>query len=289
MKTKTNNRKKLGVIAVLLVMLIAIGVAAGTTFAKYISSASVESQQATVAKWGFTLTANAPDLFATDYGNASDSYATALPSTSSTAGVVSSASVTSGSRSKVVAPGTKGSAKFISINGSAEVDSVLKIVIDKNFATPKLSNGTTANDYYPLVWKINGTRVGNASTGVVTANDFATTIKTLLQAALPSGVTATTSTDTAGNYVLTVELPANTGFSSAFEIEISWEWPYESSSTSDDEKKAVNDKDTLLGSLTAGTLDRTEYKNYYDNSVTTASIGISTTIEQVQKFPSQQN
>ena len=114
---KFNKRKSLIVIAmfVLLAVLIAMS---GMTFARYISSKEVPTQSATVAKWGFVVSADADALFGSDYKGTT--LATVVANTEEQLSVSAESAAEGQTRGLVVAPGTTGSMTF-SITGEAEV------------------------------------------------------------------------------------------------------------------------------------------------------------------------
>ena len=138
MKNKT--KKRLGVVAAMLGLVVAIGAVAGNTLAKYISSVKVESEVATVAQWGYTVTANASDLFSKTYaGNkiaASNADSLDVKATA-----------------KVVAPGTSSAndaegaegALVVTINGNGSSCLVRPNASDKCFPTedPRFPGGHT--------------------------------------------------------------------------------------------------------------------------------------------------
>lgn len=268
MKNNDNKTKKrIGIVAIMLVLLLAVGATAGITLAKYISSATVQSQTATVAKWGYTLTADGSGLFGTNYGNVSDNFATKV---SDNGVVVSSTS------NNVVAPGTKGSATILTINGSSEVDAVLTIDVS-NFQTIHLTDGSSLN-YYPIKWKMNGTEIGTSN--VVTANDFASAIATALQV---QGV-LTGATVKVDNSIVTVNLPASTASINNFQLTLSWEWAL---STPKDSSGYYDAEDTILGQIAnAGGTTGAAF-TAYNGSVWQINLGLSASVEQVQKFESQ--
>ena len=272
METNKENKRKtrIGIVAVILVLLIAVGAVTGITLAKYVTSANITTQTATAAKWGFTLTADSSALFGTKYGSVSDNFASVINNGN---GVVVSGS----SDSNVVAPGTKGEAKVLSINGSAEVDAMLTITVNNSFKTIHLTNNVDT-DYYPIKWKVNGSQV--SVDNAVSANAFATAIAAELNKTLPSGVTASIN-----NNVITVELPANTTINN-FQLTISWEWALQTSKGDSGDTYYVVD-DTILGKIAQFGTDG-EFSSYA-GSETKIEFGLSANVEQVQQFPSQQN
>lgn len=267
METNKDNKRKtrIGIVAVILVLLIAIGSVIGITLAKYVTSADITTQTATVAKWGYTLTGSAAELFGTKYGSVSENFATA-----SDQGVV-----VNGGSNKVVAPGTKGSASVLTISGSAEVDAVLTITVSDGFKTIHLTNSDNI-DYYPIKWSVNGTQV--ATDNAVTADKFATAIATALNAKLPSGVTSSVN-----NNVITVNLPAGTQISN-FELTISWEWALQTPKGDDGDN--YNAEDTILAQIAQAGGTEGAFSDY-DGSSWTMSLGLSANVVQVQQFTSQ--
>ena len=65
---KKNLKKKILMVTGLALLLGLVGYTGGTTYAKYVTTADTVSQTATVAKWGYTMSANAADLFGDAYG-----------------------------------------------------------------------------------------------------------------------------------------------------------------------------------------------------------------------------
>ena len=79
METNKDNKRKtrIGIVAIILVLLVAVGSVIGITLAKYVTSSDITTQTATVAKWGYTITADSSSLlFGTNYGSVSDNFAT---------------------------------------------------------------------------------------------------------------------------------------------------------------------------------------------------------------------
>lgn len=276
MKTKT--KKRLGLVAVLLVLILAIGAAAGTTLAKYISSATKDSETATVAEWGYTISTGTKDLFSTQYDQTK-----IVEANNGTLDVKASA--------KVVAPGTSSSdaegTMTITIIGSAQVDAKLEINVGA-FETVWLKANTDANaaltnDYYPLEWKVNTTTVSTATEP--NNATLATAIKDALNVGgvLPQGITA--SIDSKKPNVITVDLPESTNLNVS--LTISWVWQFNNNH---------DVEDTILGWLAGGVegeqgtsadggttttmVDLDEYNEGDYNLKTT--LGLSLTITQTQ-------
>lgn len=240
MENKT--KKRLGIVAIMLVLLLAIGATAGTTLARYISSAKVESQTATVAKWGYTLTADTSKMFGEKYGDAAEQLAK----------VVSDNAVVASARSKnVVAPGTEGS-MTIQILGSSEVNAQLELDLTDAFSTIYLKKGATADGdkdngtvntgaitYYPIKWAvaIGATATSFESKDITSAKDLGD----LVVKAVENKFTAKNE---AGK--VTIQIPANSvNLKTNNQITIAWKWDLGSTNVND--KDNIND--TILGYL----------------------------------------
>lgn len=148
MEKSRKNRKVMAIVAMVLMVCLILAMGA-VTFAKYITSGTTGDQTATAAKWGFVVTVNADNLFATDYSVA-DSGTLATKATGE--GVAINAD------SIVVAPGSTGS-MTITISGSA--DTLAKLTIADEGTPSEIHFG----DYYPVKWtlKDGDTTVGTAN------------------------------------------------------------------------------------------------------------------------------
>lgn len=180
MEERKSNKKTRGIIiAAMVLLLVAILCLCGTTFAKYITSTSVPTQQATVAKWGFVVNANADKLFGTGYKNTEVKAA-------SDAGVdvKSSVNLTDSTELRdVVAPGTTGAMTF-SVSGQAEVLAQITLTM-KEVKEIVLKDGGGAVVYNPIKWTlmsgtdgvtygtevVKDTTLANIATEVAKAND----------------------------------------------------------------------------------------------------------------------
>lgn len=145
---ETKTRKKSVILAAIVLLLIAVIALGATTYAKYITSANTTAQ-ATVAKWGFTVTANADDFFSDAYNKGEKVDATV----EGTAVDVKASGLT-------VAPGTRGS-MTVTLNGSAEVKAQLKVTAEGTDVALKDAEGSVV--YNPVKWTL---KKGN--TAVVT-------------------------------------------------------------------------------------------------------------------------
>ncbi len=225
MEDKKTNKKTRGIIiAAMVLLLIAIMCFCGVTFARYITKSSVPTQQATVAKWGFVVSANAENLFGKGYNQGE---IVAKPDESGAVVDVKAATST-------VAPGTKGEMTF-GVTGSAEVLAQLKMTVKAD--TLKDISLTQGGDVYtPIKWKLEkgtdgttyGTEVakGTLSEIVNKVNEINSTIKI--------------------------------GESVSDYYKLSWEWVFDTDADSEDDDV----KDTILGyAATANSAEQT-FGNY---------------------------
>lgn len=151
MEKSRKSKKALIIVAIALMAALVVGMGA-MTYSKYITTGA-SSATATAAKWGFVVTANAQDLFGSDY---TKNGATATKVASG--GVAVSASESG----LTLAPGTSGSMN-ITVNGTAEVLAQLTFAISQTSLIG--IDYTEGEDYYPIKWtlKKNGVAVDGAS------------------------------------------------------------------------------------------------------------------------------
>ena len=152
---KKDNRKSIFVIGLLLLLVAVIGFG-GYTLSKYVTDKQA-SGNASVAKWGFTVTSDSANLLGSDYAyNAGKSNSIKTDSTSATL-TVSASTPTSGTRSNLVAPGTTGSMTF-EIGGTAEVKATVDIDMTVNsdvvLKYKTAANEPTALEYNPVKWTL---------------------------------------------------------------------------------------------------------------------------------------
>ena len=225
MEEKKTNKKTRGIIiAAMVLLLIAIMCFCGVTFARYITKSSVPTQQATVAKWGFVVSANAEKLFGKGYNKGE---IVAKPDEAGAVVDVKAATST-------VAPGTKGEMTF-GVTGSAEVLAQLKMTVKAD--TLKDISLTQGGDVYtPIKWKLEkgtdgttyGTEVakGTLSEIVNKVNEINSTIKI--------------------------------GESVSDYYKLSWEWVFDTDADSEDDDV----KDTILGYAAKATSAEQTFGNY---------------------------
>ena len=258
---KKQKQKKILVVAALALMIALVSGMGAMTYARYISSAKVDPQQATAAKWGFVVTADTSKLFSTDYTLVSGQYAT--PTTLDNGVAVNAHADTVGN---IVAPGTSGS-MTISVSGVSEVLAKLTLKVDDGSKDIKLDS------HKPIKWTLNK-KVGDSAAADVDGAvkvDFATLVTKLAaeSAVIPAG------TEKVVTYT------------------ISWVWEF-------DVDSATNIKDTIIGFKSAGVayaalsttydMNGAAYSthisgdnyNSADYISTTLSFSMSITVEQIQ-------
>lgn len=155
--SKKDNRKSILVIGLLLLLVAVIGFG-GYTLSKYVTKKSVKDNNAQVAKWGFTVTADTENLFNKNYKAgvkaADDAEAANLD-------------VKASGNYNVVAPGLSGSMTF-KIEGTAEVRAKLAIAMseDKDIKLSYKKDSVAGEDYYPVKWTLTKTgATGNVAQG----------------------------------------------------------------------------------------------------------------------------
>lgn len=244
---KKNNRRSILVIALLLMLVAVIGFG-GYTLSKYVTKKEA-SANASVAKWGFTATADAGNLFGTNYKFV-DTNSVVTPDTTKL-------TVKSSDDNKKVAPGTTGSMTF-SIKGSAEVLAQVKIeMTETHDVVLNYKKGETTSIYNPVLWTLTK-KTGATTTTLVngdTLNRVAEELKKVNNEYAPN------STALDDEYTL------------------SWAWTFHTS----DEDDIL---DTLLA-MYANDNQNTTNRDYsvVENGTTntTVSFKLSISIEQLQK------
>ena len=245
---KKDNRKSIFVIGLLLLLVAVIGFG-GYTLSKYVTKKNA-SGSASVAKWGFTVSADAKNLLGQEYK---------YDGTNSTVNaggdkVTVKANTSAGN---IVAPGTTGSMTF-TIGGTAEVKATIavdmKVTSDvvlkyKTTAAPE----ETPVEYYPVKWALKKT-VDTTTTTVVEN-------RTLAQLK-----------DDLATLNATVE--AGAAYANAATYTIEWAWAFEVD-------EATNELDTFLGKI-ANDADATDDKYTKQDGTSTAfnfTLDISVTQE----------
>lgn len=156
---KKNNMRSMIIVALLLLLVAVIGFG-GYTLSKFVSEKS-EAGTAQVAKWGYTLKADATKLFGENYKLDGDK--SIVASAEDTSFTVSASTATN---ANLVAPGTTGSMTF-SVKGNAEVKAKLNIefTATSDIVLNYTKDGVAGTAYTPVKWTLKkGTEVVKAGT-----------------------------------------------------------------------------------------------------------------------------
>lgn len=270
---KKENKRRKGLIFVILLALVVALAFGGYTFSKYITTKQ-QSGQAQVAKWGFKISVNAADLFGKNYIWDNDKNGSIVTNETEKTKVT----VKADGNYNVVAPGTKGSMTF-KVEGKAEVLAQLKLKLsDVKDIVLKIAKGGTTYEYYPVKWTL--TKVG------VTAP--------LVNGGKLSDV-ATKLNDVSAEWNRNINV--NTDITpEKYDFTLSWEWAFDGSAVPAD-LAALNLKadvlDTILGYLMNGTtvddicaqlgLNSTEYTINNTDSVLQTEFKLDIEVVQLQK------
>ena len=190
-----------------------------TTFAKYTTDGSA-TDEARVAKWGVEVTVTGNDAFKTDYEKDDNNYSGTY-----------SVSAVSTSRDNLLAPGTNGNLLSVSIEGTPEVATEVKVEF-----TFELGDNWVAGGYYcPLVINVDGTDINGNDFD--SANEFEAAVIAAVLAECKNGNAA----ESAGVYTYDVNETIDAG------VVVTWAWAYEGAVGSEQ----TDEKDTILGSAAA--------------------------------------
>ena len=252
-------------IALLLVLALALG---GFTFARYISQGN-GSDSATVAKWGWTISADAGSFFGKKYAGQGLSTVTEGDE---------NLSVKASGDSNVVAPGTTGSFTF-SIGGSAEVASKITvaltgkdIVLKATVTTGEPSaSETTTYTYSPIKFSLQ--KDEEAAEEDLTFAELQEKLAALSAEAVAAGET----------------------YAGAGEYTVTWEWAFDNASATatkvgNGADLDGNACDTILGLYAASqkpTVTHNDVEYTIDQTPETGtnielSLELSITVEQIQ-------
>lgn len=227
-ETKRNTSKR-NLLLVALLLLVAVFTFGGYTLSKYISTESSDSS-ATVAKWGFNVSATDNELFGTGYSSKDGTIATV----DNESGAAVKVSAESGD-ALLVAPGTKGAMSF-TVSGKAEVASKLSIDFTGS-QDIKLVKGSELT-YLPILWSAEITGVDGAS--VESARELSVLGENINTALSNAGLTA-----------IDVNKDVNVT------ITISWEWKLTNDESAYDKGSSsvlsVDECDTALSLFAQGT------------------------------------
>ncbi len=269
---KKENKRRKGLIFVMLLALVVALAFGGYTFSKYITTKQ-QSGQAQVAKWGFKISVNAADLFGKNYiWDNGQNGSVVTNETDKTKVTVQAAT---DNTNNVVAPGTKGSMTF-KVEGKAEVLAQLKLELSgvKDIVL-KIAKGGTTYEYYPVKWTL--TKV-DAAAPLVNGGKLSEVMTKL--------------NDVSAEWNSKIEV--NTEITHDFTL--SWEWAFDGSDVPAD-LTALGLKadvlDTILGYLMNGTtvddicaqlgLNSTEYTINKTDSVLQTEFKLDIEVVQLQK------
>ena len=191
-KKQERNTKRYVIIVAMILLLLAMIAFCGFTFAKYITSTTVPTQQATVAKWGFVINANTDHMFGKEY------------KTGGTVAASGDTDIIASSTANIIAPGTNGYMTF-GVTGTAEVLANLKIEFTASDVASLTNNDDAEDVYYPIKWtlkqKVSGTYT------VVTGCENNDTLETIVEK-------------------LTTDTQIALGGTANYEYELSWKWDF---------------------------------------------------------------
>ena len=261
------NKKTVLIIAIALLLVLALALG-GFTFARYISQGN-GSDSATVAKWGWTISADAGSFFGKKYAGQGLSTVTEGDE---------NLSVKASGDSNVVAPGTTGSFTF-SIGGSAEVASKITvaltgkdIVLKATVTTGEPSaSETTTYTYSPIKFSLQ--KDEGAAEEDLTFAELQKKLAALSAEAVAAGET----------------------YAGAGEYTVTWEWAFDNASATvtkvgDGADLDGNACDTILGLYAASqkaTVTHNDVEYTIDQTPETGtnielSLELSITVEQIQ-------
>lgn len=252
---KLNKKQKrtatIASMAALLAVVLGMG---GQTFAKYITTTETGTVQATVAKWGYVINANATGMFKNSYETET------TPAPNGADGVSVKAT------NAKVAPGTSGS-MTITVTGVSEVDATVSFTTgDTEWQDVKLTDNIAVDKttgYNPVLWTLTGedSTIKNASLADV-ENYFKT--KTFHFEAEDYNSAQNAS-------------KVNISYT------LSWAWAFEKGN--EDHNKHINDYyDTLLGRAGTATQVNSEKIGTVDHTysyVTEINFSLGVTVAQV--------
>ncbi len=265
-----NKRKKVFLIATLLLALLLIFAFGTYSLSKYVSQ-DKGSGDATIAKWGYKVDVNADNLFGQKYANSEGDFATVTEGEDNL--------VVKGTSGNVIAPGTTGS-MTISVTGNAEVAAELTVAMNAtSVPTFVVTTGelepTVKYTYSPVKFQV---KVGGVAQEISSGADE--TVGTLQD--------VETYLETTSNWGFTPYTEINK------EFEIVWEWAFTSETpiSADGElgeTLPVDVLDTWFGQYKADGTETFEHgeKQYSvvtEETKTELTFDISVSLEQVQEL-----
>ncbi len=245
---KKDNRKSIFVIGLLLLLVAVIGFG-GYTLSKYVTEKK-ETGSASVAKWGFTVTSDAKNLFGANYEFKDGATNSTVTETNDAAKLT----VKADDNTKRVAPGTTGSMTF-TIGGTAEVKAAVAInmTVTKDVVLKYTATGVTGvKEYNPVKWTLK-----KGANKLVENSTLAAIAAELNKAAYDETINPGADYTNAATYT------------------IEWKWDFEGG----------NDAlDTFLGTI-ASTPSTTTYGNYTkaEDTSTEIKFDLNISITQVKE------
>lgn len=246
---KKDNRKSIFVIGLLLLLVAVIGFG-GYTLSKYVTKKNA-SGKASVAKWGFKVSADASNLLGKEY-----KYNGANSTVNGDQGITVKAKTSEGN---IVAPGTAGSMTF-TIDGTAEVKAAIEVKMNvtsdvvlkyKTTAAPE----ETALVYNPVKWALKKT-VGATTTTVVENQTLAQLRDELAK--------------------LNATVEAGADYANAATYTIEWAWAFEVD-------EATNRLDTFLGKIAHDKDATDDTYTKQDGTSTTFEFTLDISVTQVKE------
>lgn len=234
---------------ILLVLTLITSCFVGGTFAKYVSKGE-GNDSARVAKWGVVVT-GAGDAFSKEYATDDET-------------VKDSIGVSVKSDVAVIAPGTSGEFKGISLTGTPEV--AVKI---NTIATVDLGGDWILDSgkfYCPIIFNINGVKISGLEYS--SAEEFEADLKTKIEGAASGNVQAGVNLANPSNPLDVPTLFQKNGDGSS---KIKWEWAFEDGHNQLDTYaiKQTDEDDTELGNKAV------------DGDAPTISLKLETTVTQI--------
>lgn len=243
---KKDNRKSIFVIGLLLLLVAVIGFG-GYTLSKYVTEKNA-SGKASVAKWGFTVSADATNLLGKEY-----KYNGASSTVNGDQGITVKAKTSEGN---IVAPGTTGSMTF-TIAGSAEVKAKVEIAFTANKdVVLEYKKGGTAGTYNPVKWTLK-----KGEDILVENSTLAAIADELNKAVYDETINPGASYTNAGTYT------------------IEWVWAFDDTTANPDADKL----DTLLGWTASGATIPTDYGFTVETAGTNTTIDFALNISITQE------
>lgn len=261
---KKDNRKSIFVIGLLLLLVAVIGFG-GYTLSKYVTEKK-KTGNASVAKWGFTVTSDTNNLFGKNY-----KYDTAKNSSVvTTDDTAATLTVKASDTENRVAPGTTGSMTF-EIGGTAEVKATVNIDMTVNsdvvLKYKTAANEPTALEYNPVKWTLK--KLNATGTYEVVQNADGKSLENVTLAEIATEL---------NTYDETVD--ANGTYAHAGSYTIEWVWAFDSTTANADADKL----DTLLGWTASGATIPTDYGFTVEaGTQTTINFALNISITQEQK------